>query len=88
MHGAHKSRNAAKGEDHYNFQHGQATKAARAENARTSAELHMLRDLGVALGMFDDQPTGWPGRKPEGYRRPDLQNLISQIQDNKSGKED
>lgn len=63
MHGAHKSRNAAKGENHYNFQHGQATKAARAENTQISAELHRLRDLGESLGMFTGK-TGWPGRKP------------------------
>jgi len=86
MHGAHESRNAAKGKDHHNFQHGQATKAARAENARISAELHSLRDLGESLGMFTGK-TGWPGRKPKGYRPPGLQDLILAIPNSKPEKE-
>ena len=86
MHGAHKSRNVAQGEDHYAFQHGQATKTARAENARISAELHSLRDLGESLGMFTGK-TGWPGRKPKNYRPPGLQDLILAISDSKPDKE-
>ena len=47
--------------------HGKDTRAKRAQNAITATKLLLLRDLGVKLGMFGDQPTGWPGRQPKGY---------------------
>jgi hypothetical protein len=76
VHGAHRSRNAPSGKTHYAFKHGETTKSIRAEKALTSAELLFLRDLGLALGMFGDQPTGWPGRKPKSNQPIDLQSLI------------
>ena len=67
MHGAHKSRQAPSDENHWNFRHGKATKKKRAENAASATKLLLLRDLGVKLGMFGTQPTGWAGRKPRCY---------------------
>jgi len=67
--------------------HGKASRKERSEKAAASAELHFLRDLGVALGLFGNQPTGWPGRKPKNYRPPDLQDLILAIPDSKPDKE-
>ena len=67
MHGAHKSRQAPSDENHWNFRHGKATKKKRAENAASATKLLLLRDVGVKLGMFGTQPTGWAGRKPRCY---------------------
>ena len=67
MHGAHKSRQAPSDENHWNFKHGKATKKKRAEDAASATKLLLLRDLGVKLGMFGTQPTGWAGRKPRCY---------------------
>lgn len=47
--------------------HGKDTRAKRAQNAISTTKLLLLRDLGVKLGMFGDQLTGWPGRRPRGY---------------------
>jgi hypothetical protein len=47
--------------------HGKDTRAKRAQNAVSATKLLLLRDLGVKLGVFGDQPTGWPGRKPSQY---------------------
>ena len=67
MHGAHKSRQAPSDESHWNFRHGKATRKKRAENAASATKLLLLRDLGLRIGLFGDQPTGWPGRRPRGY---------------------
>ena len=47
--------------------HGKDTRAKRTKNAISTTKLLLLRDLGVKLGMFGDQLTGWPGRRPRGY---------------------
>ena len=47
--------------------HGKDTRAKRALNAVSATRLLLLRDLGIKLGMFGDQPTGWQGRRPRGY---------------------
>ena len=47
--------------------HGKDTRAKRAQNAVSATKLLLLRDLGVKLGMFGTQPTGWAGRKPRCY---------------------
>ena len=67
MHGAHRPQKAPCGEDHWNYQHGKATKKRRAEDAASATKLLLLRDLGNRLGMFGDQLTGLPGRRPKGY---------------------
>lgn len=46
---------------------GTKTRAKRKQNAISATKLLLLRDLGVKLGMFGKQPTGWPGRRPRGY---------------------
>jgi hypothetical protein len=71
-HGAHRPQEAPAGEDHWNYQHGKATKKKRAEDAAASTKLLLLRDLGVKLGMFGDQLTGWPGRRPRDYPATEL----------------
>lgn len=70
MHGAHKSRNVAKGKQHPNYKNGERTRAAEAENRRASIVLLTLRDIGDHIGMFHGSHT--VGRKPKGYRRINL----------------
>ena len=67
MHGARPKRTILSGEQHPNFKHGKDTRAKRKQNAISAAKLLLLRDLGVRLRMFGDQPTGWPGRRPRDY---------------------
>jgi hypothetical protein len=50
-----------------NTVHGNSTREKRKQNAVTATRLLLLRDLGVKLGMFGDQPTGWSGRNPSQY---------------------
>ena len=46
MHGAHKSRQEPSDENHWNYQHGKATKKKRAKDALSAIRLLLLRDLG------------------------------------------
>lgn len=47
--------------------HGDQTRAKRKQTAIDTTKLLLLRDLGVKLGMFGDQPLGWAGRRPRDY---------------------
>lgn len=82
MHGAHKSRQAPSDENHWNYQHGKATKKKRAEDAAAATKLLLLRDLGVRIRLFGNQLTGLPGRRPNNYPltdRPTVPELIAEI---------
>ena len=67
MHGARPREAILCEEKHPNFKHGQSTKKKRNQDAASATKLLLLRDLGVNLGLFGDQPTGWPGRRPKNY---------------------
>lgn len=67
MHGAHKSRNVLRGEDHPNYKNGERTKESEAEHRISSVTLLTLRDIGDSIAMFNGGHTR--GRKPKGYRR-------------------
>ena len=47
--------------------HGKDTRAKRAQNAVSTTKLLLLRDLGLRVGLFGPEPTGWAGRKPRYY---------------------
>ena len=47
--------------------HGKDTRAKRAQNAVSAARLLLLRDLGLRIGLFGPEPTGWAGRRPKDY---------------------
>ena len=47
--------------------HGKDTRAKRTQNAATATKLLLLRDLGLRVGLFGPEPTGWAGRRPRGY---------------------
>lgn len=42
-----------KGKDHWNWQHGWATKSQRRRNVETSAKLKELKHLMIQLGMIE-----------------------------------
>lgn len=67
MHGARPRQTILCEEKHPNFKHGQATKKKRNQDVASTTKLLLLRELGQKLGMFGDQPTGWPGRKPKNH---------------------
>ena len=47
--------------------HGNSTREKRKQNAASATKILLLRDLGNRIGLFGDQPTGWPGRRPRYY---------------------
>ena len=59
--------------------HGKDTRAKRAQNAVSTTKLLLLRDLGVKLGMFGDQPLGWAGRRPRNYPATELMSVEEMI---------
>ena len=72
MHGAHKSRNSLKGQDHPKYINGNETVSLRAKRSEMSRLLLYLRDMGDSIGMFSG--THQRGRKPKGYLKRDLDN--------------
>ena len=52
MHGAHRSRRSTAGTEHWNYQHGRETLAAKLTRAETLAELRRLHHIGRLSGMF------------------------------------
>jgi hypothetical protein len=63
--------------------HGKHTRAKRAQNAISATKLLLLRDLGLRIGLFGPEPTGWAGRKPWGYPYTEsmsVEELIEQIE--------
>ena len=63
MHGAHRTHTILSGHEHPNYRHGHATKSARLEHSKNSAQLRQLETLGYAIGMFKGPRT--VGRKPK-----------------------
>ena len=63
--------------------HGNSTREKRKQNAISATKLLLLRDLGLRIGPFGLEPTGWAGRKPRGYPLTDTmsaEELIEQIE--------
>lgn len=52
MHGAHRSRRAAGGIEHWNYRHGRETQTAKLARSESLAELRQLLAIGRLLGMF------------------------------------
>ena len=63
--------------------HGYSTREKRKQNAISATKLLLLRDLGLRIGLFGPEPTGWPGRRPLSYPLTDsrtLPELIAEIE--------
>ena len=67
-HGAYRQRRVLRGEDHPNYQHGEATNEARDKHSRAAARLHHLFDLGKAAGLYPAKDTIGRGRKSKFYK--------------------
>ena len=67
-HGAYRQRRILRGEDHPNYQHGEATNEVRDQHSRAAARLHHLFDLGKAAGLYPAKDTIGRGRKSKFYK--------------------
>jgi hypothetical protein len=72
MHGAHRSRNVLKGEDHSQYKNGERTKEAEAEIRKKSILLRYLMDIGNHVELFYKQ-LKTKGRPPLGYAQLNLE---------------
>ena len=60
-----KTRPGSTGPNHWNYQGGQETLAAKQKRSETSLRLHYLQDMGHGIGMMGGKRT--PGRKPANF---------------------
>jgi hypothetical protein len=72
MHGAHKSRNTRKGENHPQFKHGNRTKEAQAYSSATSLRLMRLEEIGFHIKMFVESSPKTRGKRAKGWTPLDL----------------
>ena len=72
MHGAHKSRNVAKGINSGKYKNGHYTKGAKEKTQKTIVKLRYLEELGIQGGFMTGTRTRGP--KPTGYVKLDFQN--------------
>lgn len=70
MHGAHKSRNVAKGVNSGKYKNGNFTKEAKEKTQKTIVKLRYLEDLGQQGGFMTGTRTRGP--KPTGYVKLDM----------------
>jgi len=70
MHGAHKSRNVARGVNSGKYKKGHFTKEAKEKTRKTIVKLRYLEDLGHQCGFMRGARTRGP--KPTGYIELDL----------------
>ena len=67
-----KARPGSTGPNHWNYQDGNETLAAKKERSETSLRLHYLLEMGHGIGMMGGQRT--PGRKPVNFVTLDYKN--------------
>ena len=72
MHGAHKSRNVAKGVNSGKYKNGHHTKEAKKKSSENIVKLRYLEDLGQQGGFMTGAKTRGP--KPTGYVKLDMKN--------------
>jgi hypothetical protein len=71
MHGAHKSRNVLRGENHPQYKNGERITQSDEEYRKSSIILLTLRDLGDHINLFNGYHSR--GRKPRGYLKYDME---------------
>jgi hypothetical protein len=67
-----KTRPGSTGQNHWNYQHGHETLAAKQQRSERSLRLHYLLEMGHGIGMMGGKRT--PGRKPVNYLALDFKN--------------
>ena len=70
MHGAHKSRNVAKGVNSGKYKNGDHTKEAKERSSKTLLKLRYMEDMGQQGGFLKGARTRGP--KPTGYVKLDM----------------
>ena len=70
MHGAHKSRNVLRGENHPQYKNGRRTRESEEEHRKSSTILLTLRDIGDHINLFSGDYMR--GRKPKCYVKYDM----------------
>ncbi|QWD31201.1 hypothetical protein G6681_05520 [Polynucleobacter paneuropaeus] len=71
MHGAHKSHNVLKGEDHPNYKNGERSKEVKARRNEKSVAFRYLADIGNHYNLFNKE-LKLIGRPPSEYIKLDL----------------
>ena len=72
MHGAHKSRNVAKGGKSGKYKNGHFTKEAKEKSSKSLVRLRYLEELGIQGGFMTGTRTRGP--KPTGYIKLNMKN--------------
>ena len=72
VHGAHRSRNVAKGINSGKYKNGHYTKEAKEKSSKSLVRLRYLEDIGQEAGIILGSKTR--GRKPNGYIKLDISN--------------
>ena len=72
-----KTRPGSTGPNHWNYQHGNETLAAKQERSERSLRLHYLSEIGHGIGMMGGKRT--PGRKPVNFVRLNIKQIIDLI---------
>ena len=72
MHGAHKSRNVAKGVNSGKYKNGHYTKEVKEKSSKSAVKLRYLEELGIQGGFLTGTRTRGP--KPSGYIKLDMKN--------------
>ena len=65
MHGAHRSRNVLRGEDHPQYKNGRWTQESKRNYADASLRLRLLEEIGWHINMFAEGSTHTRGRKAQ-----------------------
>lgn len=65
-HGARKPQTVRRGDQHWNYQHGQETLEAKAQRHDMSVFFQEAEALSFAYGLVPEGTPRWRGRKPKG----------------------
>jgi hypothetical protein len=77
VHGAHRSRNVAKGINSGKYKNGHYTKEAKEQSSKSLVKLRYLEDIGQQGGFMKGNRTRGP--KPTGYVKLDMNNELELI---------
>jgi hypothetical protein len=75
-----KVRLGSTGPNHWNYQHGHETLAAKQQRSEQSLRLLYLQDMGHELGMMRGKRT--PGRKPVNFVKLNIKQIVDLIKQN------
>lgn len=77
LHGARKPETIRRGAAHPNYKHGRRTLEAQNQSSEQSLRLRYLEDISHLIGLIQGSKTR--GRKPKGYARLTLPQLLAKL---------